>query len=177
MEDKDKQVVNQNEGQATGSQTANPAETTEGETAKRIAELEAENQKLASERDNYKEGMLKAKGKISGEGSSESTEETEDERVRRIVREEEINKDIAKNNAEKDALLKKVLRENEELKLASMNRNQTSTATGSSTENTGGIVKSTIITPEQENYFRNTLKWSDKDIERYKHNLRKNGGA
>ncbi len=151
-------------------QTDAPAVVTEGGDADRIAELEAENAQLATERDNYKIGMLKAKGKAPTETLAPE-DETDEERQRRITREEIANSQIARNNAEREELLKKVLKENKELKLAQANKTPVASATGSHSESAG--VSDTLLTPEQEKYFRGTLKWSDKEIESYKKNLQK----
>lgn len=76
--------------------------------------------KLATERENYKQGLLKAKGKSSGEDDGLSDEE----RLRKIVQEELAASNQAKESAEAKEALKTVLKENKELKVALRNRAQ-----------------------------------------------------
>ncbi len=136
-----------------------------------IAALEAEKAKLTTERDNYKIGMLKEKAKSKGEVFEE---EEGDERLRRIAREELINSDIARITREQDTIIKAALKENKELKLARLNKNETTTVKGSSTESTP--VRDTLVTQEQMRHFTEVLKWDANKIERYKKNIQKVAG-
>ncbi len=146
--------------------------STEIDAEARIAQLEADNKKIAEERDNYRIGMLKAKGKITDPEFNED-DETPEEKTRRLIREEIANSKIAQNNAERDTILAKALKENKELKLAQLNKTNISpAAVGTSNESTP--VTSTSITPEQMAYFK-SRNFTDKDIERYKKNLQKGG--
>lgn len=144
------------------------AEPTPEET--RIAELEAENAKLTEESANYKLGMMKAKAKQG----DDDLEETDEDRIRRIAREEANKVKIANNEAEKDALIKKVLKENSELKLANLNKNNVPPASiGSHSES--NPVTDTVVTPEQLAAFK-ARNWTEKDVERYKKNLSRYSG-
>ncbi len=92
-----------------------------------IAAKDAELAKVRGERDNYKKGMLKAKGKLPEEDLDE--ELSSEDKMRQIVREEMLDTKEAQLSEEKDAIIKKALKENKEMKLA--------LATGSSSNVSG----------------------------------------
>lgn len=134
----------------------------------RVRELEAEKAVILEREANYRAAYLKEADKNKNRIPAD---ETDEERVRRITREEIANRDVARIDVEKEALLKKALKENSELKLAMQNKPPaTSTGGGGSTEQPG--VVSTLVTPEQLAAFK-ARGWTDKDIENYKANLRK----
>ena len=128
----------------------------------RNAALEAEKAKLLEESVNYKAAYLKEKAK---------SDDDDDDRVRRIAREELSNSRLAEIAREQDAIIKKALRENKELKLAQMNKSDVSLSVGSHSE--GQPVKDTLIAPDQMAQFKAMGK-SDKWIENYKKNLLRN---
>lgn len=134
----------------------------------KIVALEAEKAAILEREANYKLAYLKEKKKNEGAGDPE---ETDEERVRRIVREEQSRERLTQIDSEKEALFQKTLKENRELRLANQNKPGGSTAAGASTEQP--VVASTLVTPEQITAFK-ARGWTDKDIERYKVNLRKN---
>lgn len=138
------------------------------ESEAKIAALEAEKNAILEREANYKVAYLKEKKKND---DFAPIEETDEERIRRITR-EELSKDrITAIDEEKEALLRKTLKENKELKLAIQNKApSSSTGSGSHTENPE--VVSTIVTPEQLAAFK-ARGWTEKDIERYKKNLLK----
>lgn len=144
-----------------------PQEPTEAE--QKIAALETEKVKLAEEKENYRKAYLKEQEKNKESGVPES----EDDRVRRIVREEEANKRLSAIDTEKAALFDQTLKENKELKLAVLNKTGIPASLGSHSE-TSVPVRDTLVTSDQMAYFK-AKGWSDKDIERYKKNLQKNG--
>jgi hypothetical protein len=139
-------------------------ETTEDLEAK-VSELEAEKNRLIEEGANYKMAYLKASKK-----QENFEDESEDARIRRIATEALADSRLAEIAREQDAIIKKALKENKELKLAISNKTNVAAAVGSDVQNTP--VTSTQITPEQLNAFK-ARGWSDKDIERYKNNLRR----
>lgn len=141
----------------------------EDDTEARIALLEAEKAKAIEEASNYQLAFMKEKQKNASKGDFE--DETEEEKIRRITREELSQTKIAQIDAEKEALLKKVIKENKELRLAHLNNTNTPPAT-LGTHSEGFKVTDTSITPEQLSAFK-ARGWSDKDIERYKKNLQK----
>ena len=131
----------------------------------KIEQLEAEKAKLVEEAANYKVAYLKEHKKNEGV----DLQETEEEKIRRIAREVAAETRIAEIDSEKEALFKKTLRENSELKLAIQNKAPGgSTASGGSSEHKE--VTSTLVTDEQIAAFKKR-GWTDADIERYKKNL------
>lgn len=88
-----------------------------------IAAKDAEIAKLKGERDNYKTVALKRLGKLPAdqtflEDESKETGLTVEEQVKKIL----IEKEITRAEQEKDAEIKKINRENAELRLALKNR-------------------------------------------------------
>lgn len=130
----------------------------------RIAALETEKAKVLEEKENYRLAYLKEAEK----GSLQDPDAAKMEDVaKRVLAESRL----AEITREQDAIIKKTLKENKELKLASLNKpTTTSMAGGGHTESTP--VRDTSITPEQMAAFK-AKGWDDKDIERYKQNLRK----
>ena len=138
-----------------------PSTTTEIDAQTRIAELEAEKAKLETERDNYKIGMLKAKGKIQ-----ESIEdESEDDKIRRISRETLADSRLADIAREQDAIIK-------ELKTALKNKPST-TAVSSGSEATHAVAVPGILS-EEDIKVAKARGWSDKKIELLKKNIQMN---
>lgn len=137
----------------------------------KIAALEAEKATLIEESANYKVAYLKEKSK--NKNTEPDPDEDEDDRIRRIANEELSKKRILEIDKEMEALLKKTLSENKELKLAHLNKTDIPASTTTHTE--GQKVTDTLVTPEQLAAFK-AKGWSDKDIERYKKNLVRYGG-
>lgn len=140
----------------------------ENDAEARIAALEAEKATLIENEANYKVAYLKEKSKNKALDPNES----EEDRIRRITREELAESALNRIDTEKENLLKKLARENKELKLAHLNKTDVSASTNSSTEAQG--VKDTLVTPDQIKAFQ-AKGWTDKDIERYKKNLQRYG--
>ena len=147
-------------------------ETTEVDSETLLAQKDAEIAKIATERDNYRKGLLKAKGKIPAEEELDSsTPEGLDALIDRKVTERMLATKEAQLHAEKDDIIKKTLKRNKELELALKNRTGiTSTSgQGSNQEKPEG---------KADNFFSNeqlaSLKakgYSDKKIEALKKNL------
>lgn len=137
------------------------------ESEQKILELEKEKQEILEREANYKLAYLKEKKK----NESIDPDETDDERIRRITREELASERISEIDKEREALLQKTLKENKELKLAFQNKIPDKSSGGSHNENIE--VKDTILTTEQLTALK-ARGWTDKDIERYKKNYRKN---
>lgn len=161
-------AVNTDQSAATGNTETSTVETTTDDAEARIAQLEADKAKLIVESANYKLGMLKAKNKAP----ENFEDEGEEERIARIVQEKLAETKIAQIDTEKDTLIKKTLRENKELKLALSNKTK-DPAAALGTHSEGQAVRDTSITPEQMEAFKK-MGWTDKEIERYKTNLKKN---
>ncbi len=159
------------EGETTATETnaeaIAPQEETQDDAEARIATLEAEKSAILEREANYKAAYLKEVDK----NKQVPENETDEDRIRRITREELAAKEVVAIDAEKEELLKKLAKENKELKLAQMNKTGIPAATG--THNEGTSVTDTLVTPEQMAFFK-SKNWSDQDIERYKKNLIKN---
>lgn len=134
----------------------------------RVAALEAEKATILEREANYRLAYLKERKK----NEPVDPDESEDDRIRRITREELAQNKVTQIDAEKENLLKKLARENKELKLAQLNKTDVPASTTSHSE--GQAVKDTLVTPDQEKGLR-AKGWDDKMIERYKKNLLKNG--
>ncbi len=170
---KDQEAVNTTQPAAvetTVVTSTTPAVDSNEDVEAKIAALEADKAKAIEEAANWKVAALKAKSKKPEE---DFEDETEEERISRIVNEKMAATKIAAIDSEKEALLKKLAKENKELKLANANKTVTPVSTGTHSE--GQVVKDTIITPEQSAAFK-ARGWTEKDIERYKKNLQKYGG-
>ena len=138
----------------------------------RIAALEAEKARLIEESANYKLGMLKAKGKVKEENFED---EDMDDKMRRIASETLANSRLVDIAREQDDIIKRALKENKELKLAQLNKAAGTPAAALGTHSESVAVTDTLVTSDQMSAFK-ARGWTDKDIERYKNNLRKYGG-
>lgn len=132
------------------------------------ASLEAEKAKLIEESANYRVAYLKEKSKKVETFEGES----DDDKIRRIASETLSNSRLADIAREQDAIIKKALKENKELKLAYANKTDIPASQGS--HNESQPVRDTLVTQEQLAAFK-ARGWSDKDVERYKKNLNKYG--
>ncbi len=170
--DKDNNAVNTNTSAATSDATnVNPVVAPNEDYETKIEQLETEKASLITETANWKMAALKAKSK-SREVLDE--DETEEDKMRRIAAETLASSRLAEITREQDAIIKKALKENKELKLAHLNKpNGLPTGVGSHTESKA--VQDTMVTPEQLESFKK-MKWTEKDIERYKNNLKRYGG-
>ena len=145
----------------TVAQTIAPAEDLET----KVTTLEAEKAQLLTEKDNYRKAYLKA---VENGGN-----EQEEDKIRRVTREEIANSRLSEINREQQEVIAKALKENKELKLAQLSKNNTPPAAiGAHSE--GVPVTDTLVTPEQMAAFK-AKGWTDKDIERYKKNLQRYG--
>lgn len=91
-------------------------------------DLATELETVRIERDNYRKGMLKAKGKLDDVDTSDPV--ALEEIVQRKVAEAILNTRDAELEAREKALMDKVIKENRELKLATQNRAQINASTG-----------------------------------------------
>lgn len=130
----------------------------------KIEALEAEKAQVETERNNYRSAYLKEKGKGS--------DSDEDEKMRQIALQTLAESRLGQIAIEQDGLIKKIVKENKELKLAVANKADAPLSTTSSSAPTT-TVKDTLITPDQLASFK-AKGWSDKDIARYKQNLLRN---
>lgn len=91
--------------------------------------LEAEKARIAAEKENYRRGMLKAKGKSYEDDNQDLPEE---DKLRSIVREELLNTQELKNAKQNEDLVKSLLKKTQEMATALKNRTQMTPSGGSS---------------------------------------------
>ena len=117
-------------------------------SAKVISDKDAEIARLTEERENYRKGMLAAKGKLTvGEPLPP---DALDEYVGKKVQEELLNSQIFKAQAERESKLAEIMRENSELKVALANRSQLNTPTAAGGNNANDVSHpAPDFTPEQ----------------------------
>lgn len=152
-----------------------PLETTEVDYEAELARKDAELAEIRNEKENYRKGMLKAKGKLPVEEDVDSQipEEGLDSKVKRIVQEQLLATKEAQAQANKDKFIADMAKKNKELTLALKNRVQVTSPSG---------IGSNQEKPEgkADNFFSNdqiaTLKakgYDDKKIEALKVNMSK----
>ncbi len=151
------------------AKTVNEAEVEETELEKTRAELA----KVKTDRDNYRKGLLKAKGKLPEEEEADDTPpENWREEARKIAREEYLSTQEAQLQAKEEAQVKAILKRNKELTIALKNRGQitSNTASGSNEEKPEVKVDS-YFSPEQIASLK-AKGWSDAKIEAAKKNMK-----
>lgn len=135
----------------------------------KIAALETEKAKLTEEAANYKLAFFKEKSKAKDEDFVED----DDDRMTRIAKKALAESRLTEIAREQNEIIQRALKENKELKLARLNKNEPPASAGTHSESTP--VRDTLVTADQMAAFK-ARKWSDKDIERYKKNLQRYGG-
>ena len=134
-----------------------------------IEAKDAELLKVQTERENYKRGMLKAKGKIEDTGSEP---EELDELIARKVEERLLATKEVQLAKEKDDAIKALAKRNKELELALKNRSQISNSgVGNSSETIP--VSDNVLSQDQIKHLKTVKGWSDAKIETFKQNLLK----
>ncbi len=151
-----------------------PAQSTEVDYEAVLAQKDAELAKVREEKENYRKGMLKAKGKLPEDYQSDADDfEDADSHTRMIVRETMLSTKEAQLQVEKDQALKAVLKRNKELETALKNRNQiTSTSGEGSNQDKPEGKKDNYFSNDQISYFK-SKGWSDEKIEAAKKNMAK----
>jgi hypothetical protein len=130
-----------------------------------ISSLLDENKKLAAERENYRKGMLKAKGKLTEDDEPEDLETIID----RKVNEKLLNSQWIESQRRLEETAKKLARENKELKLAAINKApKTSQGAGSGA---AAQPADATLSAEKLAHLKNVLKWDEAKIEKFKKNL------
>jgi hypothetical protein len=141
------------------------------------AVLKAKDEELAKvkeEKENYKKGLLKAKGKLP-EDYQTDTDEPEDAEslTRRIVQETLLSTKEAQLQVEKDQALAAVLKRNKELELALKNRGQiTSTSAEGSNQDKPEVNTDKYFSNEQIKALK-AKGYDDKKIDILKKNMQK----
>ena len=132
-----------------------------------ISQLLDENKRLETERDNYRRGILKAKGKLPEE-EVDASEEDLDARIERKVSERLLETQWAANQKRLEEELKKQARENKELKKSLANRSQLS-STGQGSGQAEMSVPDSSLSPDMLQQLK-ARGWSDDKIARFKKN-------
>ncbi len=168
MTEEEKKAVEAKDAEAAAAKANEPTEL-----EKALTEKDAEIAKLSAERNNYKKGMLKAKGKLDKDGNPiEEPKEDIDEMVSRLVEEKMLDTQWITAQKEKDDIIKKALARNKELETAIKNRSQISTADAGTGSTTTFTVKDSVLTDEKLAKLK-AMGWDEKKIELYKKNLMK----
>ncbi len=165
MDEKSKAVAGAVETPAQGvnNNGAQSAPTGQKDPEQLLEEANARIAKLAEERDNYKRGMLKAKGKLDNDDDEDEPD------MREIARQEAramlMDTDWAKASQERDELITRMAKENKELRLAFSNKPGTGTGHGGNQD--AQRPTDNILSEEQERDLR-SRGWDDKKIEHFK---------
>jgi hypothetical protein len=174
MKEETKGVEAKIENAPIQSETVATQEATQVDYEALLADKEAKLARIEQERDNYKKGLLRAKGKLPEDYQTDSDEtETQEQMFRRIAREERLSAEEAQLLADKDNAYKAVLKRNKELEVALKNRGQisSSSAQGSNQDKPEGKADN-YLSNDQVAYFK-AKGWNDKKIEAFKENSKK----
>ncbi len=136
-------------------------------------DLGAKLAKLEEEKENYRKAYLKADARTKA--PKEDLDLSDEDKISEIVEKKLADSRIVEIAREQDAIIQRALKENKELKLALGNKVTAGPITAAGTHSEAPAVRDNSISPDQEKYFRETLKWDDKRIAEYKKNLAKNG--
>jgi hypothetical protein len=166
-------VEAQTETAASQSQENQTVTTTGSEVdyEAELAKKDAEIAKINADKENYRKGLLKAKGKIPDEDDNSSNEgEDIDSKVKRLVQEQLLATKEAQAIAEKENLVKDLARKNKELTLALKNRGQVTSTSGQGSNQDRPEVKTDSVFSEAQ---LAALKAKGLNPEEVKNNLNK----
>lgn len=139
------------------------------ELEKQLADKDALIAQLTVDKNNYKKGMLKAKGKLPKEEEDDEEEGTDD-KINRLVKEALLDTQLVKAQQEKDEIIKNALARNKELETALKNRSQISQADAGGSSEQKLTAKDNVLSDEKIKALKG-MGWDDKKIARYKENL------
>ena len=145
-------------------------QTTEVDYEAELQKKDAELAKVRGEKENYRKGMLKAKGKLPEDDNLE--DESLDDKVSRLVKEQILNTKEAQVQAEKDALVTTLAKKNKELTLALKNRKQITDVSALGSNGDKNEVKTDNFFSEAQIAELKKRGYSDKKIESLKGNLK-----
>lgn len=137
-----------------------------------IEAKDSELEKIRLEKENYKKGMLKAKGKLD---EDDSDSEDIDAKIERVVAERLLGTKEAQLQAEKDTAFKALAKRNRELETALKNRSQISAGIGGGNNTESMPVSDHVLSADQVKSLK-AKGWDDNKIELFKKNLLKNKG-
>lgn len=126
--------------------------------------------KAESDRDNYKTGLLKAKGKAGDDGVDADADDFQD-KVAQAVKLALADSEVVKNAEAAKTLTEQVIRRNRELETAMANKSQGATGGGTSSESKM-VVGDNQLSQDQITSLK-ARGWDDTKIERFKANLTK----
>lgn len=147
-------------------------QTTEVDYEAELTKKDAELAKVRAEKENYRRGMLKAKGKLPDEDDISSNDEDIDAKIDRKVEEKYLATREAQVLAEKDALVIASAKKIKELSLALKNRSQVSSSTGQGSNQDRPEVRTDSTLSEDQLSSLRAKGWDDKKIELFKKNLK-----
>lgn len=139
---------------------------------KLLADKDAEIAKLATEKENYRIGMLKAKGKLPADDDQGGDDSDDvDTKIQKAVRDALYSEQERKLQAEKEQLLQQVIKENKELKTTLANKQgMTGSADGGSADDKTATPQ--YLSPEQIKELK-ARGWDDAKINKFVENLKK----
>jgi len=162
----------ENAGAQPKEEVTSTQTTSEVDYEAEATRLDVELKKTREERENYRRGLLKAKGKLPDEEIDTPPEDWREE-ARRIAREEYLSTKEADIQSQKDALVAASMKKVKELTLALKNRGQITTASGQgSNEDKPEVKVEKTLSKEQIADLKNR-GWSDEKIETLKKNMAK----
>lgn len=126
--------------------------------------------KLEEEKNNYKQAYLKEAAK--NKEQKEAIAPADEDKIQKIVSEALANSRLADIAREQDDIIQRALKENKELKLAQLNK-ATAPIAAVGAHSESAPVMDTSITTDQAAALK-ARGFTDKMIEAYKANLRKN---
>jgi len=138
-----------------------------------LATKDAEIAKVREEKDNYRRGMLKAKGKLPEEDDSSSNDEDIDAKIDRKVQERLLATKEAQFSAEKDALIMAMAKKTKELTLALKNRGQVTSPSGAGSNQEQPEGKKDNVLSNEQILALKARGFDDKKIEEFKKNMAK----
>ena len=174
MSTETKTVETKVETAVTQPEKETQAQTTEVDYEAQLAAKDTEIAQIRTERENYRKGMLKAKGKLPDEDDTLSNEDEDlDAKIDRKVQERLLSTREAQIQSEKDALVSSLAKKNKELTLALKNRGQISTTSGQGSNEDRQEVKTDKYFSKEQIASLKAKGWSDEKIETAKKNMLK----
>lgn len=133
--------------------------------------------KVQTERDNYRKGLLKAKGKLPEEEDADMPPaQKNEELIRRMVSEQMLATREAQLKSEKDATLASALKRMKELEIALKNRGQVSTVSASGSNQENGTVTKSYFSAEQAAELKKK-GFTDEMVKKAEENARKRANS
>ena len=159
----------------TQPQTETVTQTTEVDYEAKLAEVNAKLAQTETEKENYRKGMLKAKGKLPDDDDTSSNDEDIDAKIERKVQEKLLATREAQLQADKDKVISDMAKKLKETTLALKNRGQISTSSGQgSNEDRPKVEGASYFSTEQITALK-AKGWSDEKIKTAEKNMKNPG--